>query len=430
MRKIKAVKIKGGPLRGSLNIPPSKSLSHRAIIAASLSSGSSRIDNIIFSEDILATIDGMKKLGARIEKTGEKTLKIKGGIPLSLRGQSIDCRESGSSLRFLIPLSLVNTTDIIFTGEGRLVDRPLHPYYEIFQEQNIRYKTRDKGLPLEIQGNLKAGEFQIRGDISSQFISGLLFTLPLLEGDSKIKIKGPLESKGYVDLTIDILDKFGIEIKNKDYKEFNIRGCQKYRACDYRVEGDFSQAAFWLVGGVLGKEIRLNDLKLDSIQGDKAIVDIIKDMGGDLSLGDSTIVSKKSKTHGISIDGSQCPDIVPVLTVLAALSQGQTNIVNIGRLRIKESDRIRAISTELNKLGGDVKEVGDSLLIRGKKSLRGGRVESWNDHRIAMSLAIASIACKEDVLIGGADSINKSYPNFWKDFKSLGGHIDEFDMGK
>lgn len=426
----KGVKIKPSKLKGRLKIPPSKSLCHRAVISASLSLGTSHLDNIIFSDDIIATSQAMSKLGAEIEKIGKDGLKVEGSFPVALEGEELDCKESGSTLRFLIPISLLSDTDVCFIGRGKLVSRPLDSYYKIFDKQGIEYST-DKGkLPLEIRGKLRSDEFEIEGDISSQFITGLLFTLPLLDGDSKINIIGELESKAYVDLTIDVLDKFGVEIINNDYKKFIIKGSQEYKARDYRVEGDFSQAAFWLVGGILGESIESSGLNPDSLQGDMAIVDLIKKMGGDLSLKGSLFTSKESKTKGIRIDVSQCPDIAPILTVLAAVSEGETRIINAARLRIKESDRIKAISTELNKLGADVKEVGDSLVIQGKKSLKGGKVDSWNDHRIAMSLAIASIKCTEEVILTNSDSVNKSYPHFWEDFKSLGGRIDEFNMGE
>lgn len=427
---IKSVKIKPKGLKGKINIPSSKSLCHRALIGASLSQGTSNLENILFSDDIRATRAAMEQLGARIEDKGDHGLKIEGGLPKALKGETIDCKESGSTLRFLIPISLYDTTHVVFNGRGKLVTRPLDSYYSIFDQQGIKYTTKAGGLPLEIEGRLKSGEFQIQGHISSQFISGLLFTLPLLQGDSKIKIIGNLESKAYVDLTIDALESFGIEIENNDYKEFNIKGSQVYQPHDYKVEGDFSQAAFWMVAGILGQEVESAGLKIDSLQGDKAIVDLIKAMGGDLSLEGSSFISRQSQTKGITIDISEYPDIGPILAVLAALSQGQTKIVNGARLRIKESDRLTAIRTELNKLGGDVKEVGDSLVINGKESLKGGQVDSWNDHRIAMALAIASIKCREEVIITNSEVVNKSYPHFWEDFKSLGGQIDEFNLGK
>lgn len=424
------VKIRPKSLAGKIKIPPSKSLSHRAIICGALSSKESNIDNLVFSDDIIVTLKAMENLGAKIKKTSTSSLRIKGSLPLKLNGEDIYCKESGSTLRFLIPISLLARGKAVFRGEGKLVSRPLDPYYKIFNEQNIKYKNTNGSLPLVLEGLLKPGDFKIEGNISSQFVTGLMFVLPLLEETSKIIITKELESKAYVDLTIDILNKFGVKIKNNDHKEFIIKGKQEYTAKDYTIEGDFSQGAFWLVAGVLGDKINVEGLNIDSIQGDKAILKLIQGMGGKIDIKDSTIIVEKSKTKGKVIDASQFPDIVPILAVLAAVSQGETRIINAGRLRIKESDRLKAMTTELNKLGGDIKELEDGLVIIGKESLSGGIVDSWNDHRIAMALAIASIKCREDLIITNSHVVKKSYPHFWDDFKKIGGDIDELSMGR
>lgn len=429
------VKINPGNLWGEIKIPPSKSLSHRAIICAGLSDGIADIDNIIFSDDIKATLEGMRSFGIKVErietdsKSNTSTVTINGAKELQLLNNSIECKESGSTLRFLIPFAGLLQEKVTFTGKGKLVERPLDTYYRIFDEQNIEYSNDNGKLPLEVKGILKPGTFKVEGNISSQFITGLMFVLPLLKGDSKIVITTELESKGYVDLTLDILKKFNIKIENNNYKEFYIKGNQKYISRNYRVEGDFSQVAFWIVAGVLGSSIKCKDLRSDSLQGDREIVEIVQRMGGDLEVNEDYITVNKSKTKGTVIDASQCPDIVPVLAVLGALSNGTTKIINAERLRIKESDRLRAICTELNKIGANVKELEDGLIIEGKEKLRGGTVDSWNDHRIAMALAVASIKCTEPLIITGSDSVRKSYPDFWKDFISLGGNIDEQYVG-
>lgn len=426
---VKCVKINPTKLEGKISIPSSKSLSHRAIICAALSNQESHINNLVFSDDIDATCEAMKILGAEIEKTSRTSLKIRGRLPLQLNEDIINCNESGSTLRFLIPITLLANGKSVFKGQGKLISRPLDVYYQIFDQQKIKYKNNNGELPLELEGKLTADEFSVEGGVSSQFITGLLFALPLLNGDSKIMITSELESKGYVDLTIEMLKKFGVKIINNSYKEFIIKGNQSYKANDYKVEGDFSQAAFWLVGGILGEKIDSQDLNVDSLQSDKAILDLIKEMGGNLKIKDASVITQKSNTTGMVIDVSQWPDLVPVLTVLAALSEGKTNIINAARLRLKESDRLKAITTELNKLGADIKELEDGLVINGQRSLNGGTVDSWNDHRIAMALAIASIKCTEPVIITNSDDVNKSYPHFWEDFKQLGGNIDEFDLG-
>lgn len=429
------VKIYPNNLSGQIKIPPSKSLSHRAIICAGLSHGKCDIDNLIFSDDIKATLEGMRSFGVKVEKietdskANTSTITINGEKELDLLNNNIDCKESGSTLRFLIPFAGLLKEKVTFTGRGKLVERPLDTYYRIFDEQNIEYKNDNGKLPLEVKGVLKPGTFKVEGNISSQFITGLMFVLPLLKGDSKIVITTELESKGYVDLTLDILKQFNIEIENNNYKEFYIKGNQKYISRNYRVEGDFSQVAFWIVAGILGSSIKCKDLRTDSLQGDRAILEIVQRMGGDLQVNEDFITINESKTKGTVIDASQCPDIVPVLAVLGALSDGVTRIINAERLRIKESDRLKAIATELNKLGANVKELEDGLIIEGKEKLRGGTVDSWNDHRIAMALAIASIKCTEPLIITGSEAVRKSYPDFWKDFKSLGGKIDEQYVG-
>lgn len=417
------------PLSGEVVIPSSKSICHRAVICAGLSKGHSRIGNVNYSEDIEATAEAMKDFCVDIKRNGA-VLEIEALGRLDINNGLIECNESGSTLRFLIPIAATTGKRVEFKGRGRLTDRPLDPYYEIFNEHNIEYSNANGRLPLAIEGKLKPGEYRIRGDISSQFISGLLFALPLLNGDSKIIITTPLESKPYVDLTIDMLEKFSVNIENNDYREIFIRGNQKYSATDLDVEGDFSQAAFWLTAGCLGGNVVCRGLNRNSRQGDRAILNIIQAMGGSLVFDYDSLQALPSATAGITIDASQCPDLVPIITVLAALSTGTTEIINAGRLRIKESDRLRAITTELNKIGADIEEKPDGLLIMGRETLKGGTVSSWNDHRIAMALAVAAARCTEPIILEGPECVKKSYPGFWKDFRMLGGDINEWNVGE
>ncbi len=422
------VTITASKLRGSVRIPSSKSISHRAVICAGLSHGVSNIGNINFSQDIDATIGAMKSFGVQAEK-GDLSLEISGAGRLEVTDENIDCFESGSTLRFLIPIAALTGRKVVFRGRGELVNRPLGPYYEIFDEKHVKYETCGGRLPLTVEGKLTPGEYRIRGDVSSQFISGLLFALPLLEGDSKIIITSELESKAYVDLTVDMLKRFSVTVDNLDYREYRIKGNQSYRAVDCSVEGDFSQAAFWLVAGTLGADVECLGLDLDSLQGDKAILDIIRQMGGRIEVKGDSVRALPAKTRGITFDASECPDLVPAVTVLAALSEGTTEIVNAARLRIKECDRLKAICTELNKIGADIEEKEDGLIIRGRERLDCGVTRSWGDHRIAMSLAAASIRCSGPLVIEDSSSIRKSYPEFWNHFKMLGGVLDERNMG-
>ncbi|HAE62908.1 MAG TPA: 3-phosphoshikimate 1-carboxyvinyltransferase [Eubacteriaceae bacterium] len=433
---MKIVEITPSTLRGTVNIPPSKSMSHRSIFCAALSGGISNIKNVLLSEDIKATCEAMESLGAKIkykavdEKKEIYNLRIQGAGRLKLKNEKIDCGESGSTIRFIIPLLALLNETVTVTGRGRLVSRPLDAYYEIFDQKKIYYTNKYGELPLTIKGSLSAGEYRMEGDVSSQFITGLLFALPLLKGDSKLIITTELESKPYVDMTIEMLNRFGIEVTNNDYQEFLIKGSQEYASADYSVEGDFSQAAFWLTAGILGGEIYSNDLKFNSLQGDKVIVDIIKKMGGSIEKLILGYKTSRSDTHGTTVDASQCPDLVPIVSVLASLSSGMTEVVNAKRLRIKESDRLDAITQVLSTLGADIAQYTDGLVIKGADKLKGGEVDSFNDHRIAMAAAVASIRCEEKVIIKNAQSVNKSYPKFWEDFASLGGVINEFELGE
>lgn len=426
---MKYVKISPGMLKGCITIPSSKSISHRAVICAGLSEGMSTIENVSFSEDIEATCAAMKCFGVDIRGT-DNSLTIKGSQDVKVTDSYIDCSESGSTLRFLVPLAAISGEMVTFGARGKLVERPMQPYYDIFDVQKIKYKNAEGRLPLTIDGKLKPGEFKLKGNISSQFISGLLFALSALDGDSKIIITTELESKPYIDLTLDVLTEFGINIENHDYKEFIIKGKQAYKPRDFKIEGDFSQAAFWLVACTLGSDVECLGLNIDSRQGDKNILNIIENMGGKIFAEGNKVKAVPSKTKGATVDASQCPDLVPIIAVLAALSKGTTKIINAERLRFKESDRLNAISLELGKIGADIEENEDGLTIVGKDMLEGGTVDSWNDHRIAMAIAIAAARCKNPIVIKNADCIKKSYPEFWNDLRKLGGRIDEWCLGK
>jgi 3-phosphoshikimate 1-carboxyvinyltransferase len=423
---MKDVIIFPGFLKGEVKVPPSKSLCHRAIIAASLAQGQSVINNVALSEDILATIEGVQALGAEVAFQQNK-LMINGCRLAAQRNCVIDCNESGSTLRFLMPLGLLTKNIISYCGKGNLSSRPLTPYLEIFKEQGILYS--DDKLPMRVSGELKSGVFKIMGNISSQFITGLMFALPLLDGDSTILISGQLESKGYIDLTLDVLNSFGISILNNDYQSFSIKGRQEYKPKNYTVEGDYSQAAFWLAAGVLGSDISCLDLKQASKQGDKALLNILKCSGASFDICDAYLKALPAELQAFEVDVSQYPDLAPILTVIAALSKGTSKITGAGRLRIKECDRLKAITKELNKLGAKVYEESDRLTIIGASYLTGGDVESWGDHRIAMALAIAATRCIEPVIIHNSDAVKKSYPNFFEDYNKLGGNLHEWNLG-
>ena len=410
------------PLCGRVKIPPSKSYAHRAIIAAFLSGGKCALNNIAMSDDIRATLNCIKALGGSFSQSADKTTLIveKNGNPLN--PPLLECNESGSTLRFFIPIALCFAENIEFLGKGRLMERPLIPYFEIFDKVGIKYNQN--GSHLSVNGKLRAGDFSIDASLSSQFVTGLLFALPLLDGDSRILIQGELSSKGYIDITLDVLRTFGIEIENQDYKLFIIKGNQKYKPTDYTVEGDFSQAAFFLTAGALGGSIICEGLNPKSLQGDKKIFDIIEKIGARLEETEAGCYRavQTEEMHAVTIDADEIPDLVPILAVLLSFCKGESRTVNASRLRIKESDRLAAITTELKVLGAAIEEGTDFLVINGIQSLKGAQVSSHNDHRIVMAAAIAACRSHGDVTITKAlDAVKKSYPDFFEDYAKLGG---------
>ena len=368
------IKIHPGRLQGNVTVPSSKSLSHRALIASFLANGGA-VENLAENDDIAATRDCLRAIKS---------------------GNVLCCRESGSTMRFLIPLALVFRDEATFTGSRRLLERPLTPYLNLFAAEQT-----ENGFTL--RGRLKPGLFPISGNVSSQFITGLMFALPLLDGDSEIKLTSPPESKPYIDLTLTVLQAFGIHM-NVRPDGWTIPGQQTYSPCRYTVEGDESAAAFWRVADALGSDVSCLGLNPFSMQGDRVLPDIIRE------------------TVRI-IDVRECPDLVPALAVLCSFRTGESRIVHAARLRIKESDRLHAIAFELNKLGAKITELADGLVIQGVSSLNGGSVNSHNDHRIAMALAIAATRCDGPVVINGAECIDKSYPAFFADFRALGGRL-------
>lgn len=403
-------------LSGELTIPSSKSMSHRMVIAAALAEGESRIENLSLSADITATLEAVKALGASYTLPESGTAIVRGYTPAA-DIPVIDCGESGSTLRFMIPvaLALSGGKPVSFTGHGRLMQRPLQPYFDLFDEKGISHTLR--GDILTVCGQLSPGRFALSGKVSSQFITGLLFTLPLLapaEGStmSEIVITDHLESKAYVDMTMQALRTFGVQVENEGggYTRFIIPAGQHYLPQNIAVEGDYSQAAFFLAyNSIAGQEqIKLRGLREDSLQGDRAA---------------KAILESYQTAGAVEVDASEIPDLIPALAAAAAFRDGQeTRFVNAGRLRIKESDRITVTCRMLKALGAEVEEGADFIVVHGKKTLSGGGiVDCCIDHRIAMSAAMAAANCKNDVTLLGAECVGKSYPAFWEDFAALGG---------
>jgi len=402
------IKITPAKLSGKVNIPSSKSMTHRILISAALADGVSVISNISFSKDIYATIDALKALGAEITVKNSTVTVI--GINKSSKKADIDCCESGSTLRFLIPISSALGIDATYYGQGRLPERPITPYIRELSKKGIVFDYENT-MPFSINGQLISGVYELEGDISSQFITGLLFALPLLDGDSEIIMTSPLESKPYADMTISCLADFGVEIKETE-KGYFIKGNQNYKAQNMSVEGDYSQAAFYYVANVLGNNIEICNLKKDSCQGDKKIVEITENL-----------CYNNNQPDAFTVNASDIPDLVPILGVLGTYCNGVSVITGAQRLRIKESDRLQTTSEAINNLGGSIEVTDDGLKIT-NSVLTGGVVDSCGDHRIAMSAAIAATMCQKEVIIKNADSVEKSYPDFFEDYKKLGGFVD------
>lgn len=422
--------LKPHPICGEMLVPPSKSVSHRMVMAAALARGESTVHHVLLSEDLKATCAAMTALGAQIESAAEArglvTLTIRGcGRPAAAAGATLHCRESGSTLRFVLPLAGMDARDLHITGEGRLGERPLGPFRENFTAHGVHWTApEDRELPLTLDGRLQPGHFVLPGNLSSQFITGLLFALPLLDGDSTIEVTTEMESAPYVAITLAVLEQAGIAVDaSADFRRYRIAGGQHYAPGAFTVEGDYSQAAFWLAMGVLSGPLTCRGLSFDSVQGDARIVDWLREMGGDIAQTADGFCARPSQLHGIEMNVSQCPDLVPVLAVLAAAASGTSRIVGAGRLRLKESDRLTAMATVLTTLGAEVREAPEGLVIHGGRPLIGGHVSSFNDHRVAMALAAASTVCAAPVVLDGAEAVQKSYPAFWEDFVKMGGQL-------
>ncbi|MBE6850434.1 MAG: 3-phosphoshikimate 1-carboxyvinyltransferase [Ruminococcus sp.] len=403
------LQIKPHKLKGTVSIPSSKSITHRAIICAALAGGISNLSGIDYSKDIDATLQIMEAFGAHIKK-GDSNVVLSGIVSAS-HTSIADCCESGSTLRFLIPVAAALGIRTEFRGQGRLPQRPITPFIRELSQKGVTFHY-DNTMPFLMEGKLQSGAFRLEGDISSQFITGLLFALPLLDGDSEIIMTSPLQSKPYVDLTIDCMQKFGVSVEETPEGNYKVRGNQTYQAANMQMEGDFSQAAFFYVANYLGNNVELNNIPEKSVQGDRKILEIISEM---------CYNKENGKNAAFHVDATDIPDLVPILAVLGTFGDGISVITGARRLRIKESDRLTAVSQLLNNLGGCVYVHEDGLEIHPVPTLHGGTVDSFGDHRIAMCAAIAATRCTEAVTILGAECVEKSYPAFFDDYQSLGG---------
>jgi 3-phosphoshikimate 1-carboxyvinyltransferase len=425
--------IKSAP-GGMVNAPPSKSYLHRAIIASALSDGVSTIHGAKTASDINASLSFVRGIGKESSyDSSSHALTISGRI--DPEKMTVDCAGSATTLRMLLPIAAALGKGAVFKADDILSHRPLGIYFDLLPEHGIVFS--DNSFPLEISGKLTGGRYSLRGDISSQFISGLLFALPLIDDDSEIILTTPLQSAGYVDMTLNVLAEFGIEI-DRTPDGFYVRGGQKYSPADYYVEGDWSQAAFFLsMGAVSENQIAVKGLDVQSLQRDHTCVDILRKMGAECESFKDIIKISNPNYHkrycglkAVDIDASDIPDIIPPLAVICSVAEGDSRIYNASRLRLKESDRLSSLCDGINAIGGNAEVVDDELIIHGTENLNGGEVDGRNDHRIVMAFAAASLVTRGTVTVSDCYSIKKSYPEFFRDYKKIGGRFNVFSVGK
>ena len=409
---------------GTVSAPPSKSMAHRAVLCSALAKGTSHIENLEFSKDISATLAAAGQLCARVE-SGPADVLVEGLGHFRPVFGPVDCCESGSTLRFLIPLASLTGQSITFVGRGRLMERPQSVYETLYREQNLHFEQANGQLT--VAGSLRSGEYTLAGNVSSQFISGLLFALPLLAGDSTLHLIPPVESRSYIDMTRAVQAAFGVTSRWLDGNTLALPGRQHYRPCDYDVEGDYSQAAFPAVLGAVCGGVTVTGLSPDTLQGDAVILDILHRCGAQFTRDGDTVTFAKAPLHGVDIDLADCPDLGPVLMVLGLLCEGTTVIRNAERLRLKESDRIAAMEAELRACGGVLESEGGTITVHGcAEHLHApeGILHGHNDHRVVMSLAVLSAAAGLPLTVDDAEAIQKSWPNFFAAIRPLGVEVE------
>lgn len=425
------LRITPSPVTGEVAAPPSKSYTHRAVIAASLAAGESIIENPLLSDDTLYTVNACRTLGADIKLEGNR-LKINGTggkIKVAPARERIFTGNSGSTIRMIAPLAALSQTKIVLDGDSRLRQRPIGDLISALESLGASARSlEDNGCPpVEIQGGkLSGGEIATSGQISSQHVSALLMITPYTENGLKIRVTNELRSRPYIDITLDVMQAFGIEAVNKDYKEFLVKGGQRYKAGRYRIEGDYSSAAYFLAAGAIGgSPVTVKNLKNNSAQGDRYLLNILSAMGCSVEQQKEAVtISRHNELKGVTIDMGDYPDLVPTVAAVAAYARGQTEMTNIGHLKLKESDRLNDTAAELGKMGIKVEVTGDSMSIYGGRP-RGAEFEAHNDHRLAMSLSIAALFAEGNSIISGAETVSKSYPGFFNDLAGLGAKIEE-----
>ena len=413
-----SVKITPHSLSGKVVLPPSKSVAHRVLICAALAKGKSVIRPFCTSRDINATANVLRAMGAQIN-TDENGYTVMAGTPV--QGVKLNCFESGSTARFLIPVVAALGINAQFIGEGRLPQRPFSELCDILRANGASVGSDQ--LPMDISGKFKGDTFTVPGNVSSQYISGILLAAPLMGNDVAVNISGKLESAAYVDMTVEVMSAFGVKVQKTDTGYF-VKGGQQYVGRDIKIEADWSAAAFFMSAAAIGGEIAIDGLNFASAQGDMAALDVFAAFGAQLSTLNNTLFIRKGELRGIEVNAQQIPDMVPAIAATAAFAKGTTKITGAARLRLKESDRIKTVCDALIAMGVEVTQTADSIIIHGG-TVKGGVIDGANDHRIVMAFAVAAAYAKGTSEISYSSAVEKSYPEFYKDFCKIGGIIDE-----
>ena len=415
------------PLKGTIAAPASKSEAHRRMICAGLTKGATTLGGFMDSDDMAATARCLKALGALIGQQDE-ALTITGRAKKITKLPVLDCGESGSTLRFFVPIALAMTKGGVFRMHGRLGQRPMDVYQDLFVPRGVRWRMGvgcDGAAELTVRGELEPGHYVLPGNVSSQFVSGLLFALPLLEEDSTLTVQPPVESAGYIRMTVEALQQSGVKLEETASFSWRIEGNQQYQAKDGRLSGDYSQAAVLLCASALGHQLTVTGLAQETTQGDRAVLKHLAALGAMVQEGEFGVTVTADKLTGATLDMAGCPDIAPILALVCQMAEGESRLTGCGRLRLKECDRLAATVETLNLLGGNARAEGDAIVIQGVKALKGGvTLPAYNDHRMVMLGMIAATIAQEPVVVSGVEALNKSWPEFVNVYKNLGGKVE------
>jgi len=414
-------------LGSEVDAPPSKAYTHRALIASLLSNGTSKISNPLDCDDTQATLAAIKALGARLDHEKNQWV-LKGLEEIETPKTPVNCHESGATMRFMIPVAALAPRDSTFEIGPSLGRRPLAPLLQSLEQLGVKcnfQQNKETSLVRIHGGGIKGGKASIRGDISSQFISGLLFACPKAKENVEINVTTPLESKSYVEMTMEVLMKHGIKVHaTDDLTRFRIPPNQKYQTYNHEVPGDFSSAAFLLAAAAItSSRVKVKNLDSHTVQGDKAILNILNQMGLNLVISDDHVEVRGGQLRAIDVDARDIPDLVPVCSALACYSNGTFGIHNAKRLKYKESDRLSSLEVELKKMGARIRIDGESVVVEGPCSIHGAVVDPHNDHRIAMACAVTALGADDETTIQNSECVKKSYPKFFEDLHSLGANV-------